>query len=90
MLAAIKSSGSITIYSFEYLVNPDRRTSVMLRDVNGSKLINYYTASTQITAFKTSKDFLIVGCATCDKYGWIKLYSPEKIRLIKDIPGSIE
>ena len=86
MLAAIKSSGAITIYSFESAINPDSRISVMVRD--DSKR-SFLLASTQITAFETSKDFLIVGCATCDNNaGWLKLYSPEKIRLFKGIPGS--
>ena len=32
MLAAIKSSGAITIYSFESAINPESRISVMARD----------------------------------------------------------
>ena len=52
-------------------------------------LETYLMSSAKITAFEATKNFLVVGCATCDSNkGWLKFYNPRNAKLIKGIPGS--
>ena len=74
MLAAIKTPGAITIYSFESAINAQDSKGVMSRDETSQ---SFLFQSTLLTTFVTSKDFLVVGCATCDSgKGWLRIYSP--------------
>ena len=48
-----------------------------------------FLSTTVITTFVTSRNFLIIGCATCDNgNGWLYLYNPLTLKLLKGIPGT--
>ena len=60
----------------------------MTKDFDSTKE-SYLIAQTEITSFIASREFLIVGCATCNNdQGWIRFYNPESIKIIKGIPGT--
>ena len=47
-----------------------------------------FLSSTVITTFVASRNFLLIGCATCDNNnGWLYLYNPLTLKLLKGIPG---
>ena len=86
MLGAIRTSGAITIHPFDFTIDPDEMLGVMTKDDNSQ---SYLLPSTEISVFKTSKEFLVVGCATCNKnQGWLRFYNPRNIKLLKGLPGN--
>ena len=47
-----------------------------------------FVADADLTVFKVTSKFLIVGCALCDEgQGWIRIYNPETVRLLKLFKG---
>ena len=86
MLGAIRSPGAITIHPFSFTIDTSIQEGVMEKD---DSLETYLMSSAKITAFEATKNFLVVGCATCDgNKGWLKFYNPRNAKLIKGIPGS--
>lgn len=86
MLGAIKSPGAITIHPFSFSVDFGSRIGVMEK-VESVEVFLYPTV--EISVFKTTPNFLIVGCATCnDNKGWLRFYNPRNTKLLKGLPGT--
>ena len=85
MIAAVKTSGAITIYGFSMAINWDERKGSMNRDDSRR---SFLIGSTEIDAFSTTKDLLIVSCAQCDNgVGYLRIYAADTKVLLKGIPG---
>lgn len=86
MLAAIKSSGAITLQAFEEAINYENWQGTMA-PIEGTA--SYLLQSTVITQFKTTEKLLVVGCATCNNNeGEIRIYNPASMKIIKGYVGS--
>ena len=85
MLGAIRSPGAITIHPFSFTIDTSIQEGAMEKDTS---VETYLMSSAMISAFETTQNFLVVGCATCDNdKGWLKFYNPRNAKLIKGIPG---
>lgn len=50
---------------------------------------SYLFSTTIVSTFESTRDFLVIGCATCENgKGWLKFYNPATIKLLKGIPGT--
>ena len=85
MLGAIKSPGAITVHPFSFTIDTSIQEGVMVKD---ESVEAYLMSSAKISAFETTQNFLVVGCATCDNnQGWLKFYNPRNAKLIKGYRG---
>ena len=64
MLGAIRTTGSISIYSFDMAINYVDRVGGLTR-IESSPSPTTLIATSVITSFKTSREYLFVGCASC-------------------------
>ena len=86
MVAAIRTPGAVTLYNFDMAINYESQVGDMRRNEGN---VAYLVSSTVITAFETDRELLVVGCATCDSNnGWLRIYNPQSMQLLKGIPGS--
>ena len=86
MLGAIRSPGAITIHPFSFTIDTSIQEGVMDMD---DSVETYLKSTAKISAFETTSNFLVVGCATCENnVGWLKFYNPRNTKLVKGIPGS--
>ena len=62
MFGVVQSSGAVTVYPF--------KTAIIAAEYRGSvarvsNLGKSFVSSTIVTSFLASKNFIVVGCATC-------------------------
>ena len=86
MIASIKSQGALTLYLFEADIQPSgtNPSGVMNRQSDSS----FYLASDVFTSFKTTSNFLVVGCPTCQSNnGYLFLHSLPNLKKKKGVAG---
>ena len=85
MLAAIKTSGAITLYGFDVAINYENYQGGITRDNSNQ---SFLLPTTVLTAFETSSELLVIGCPTCENGGGeLRVYNPQTLKLLKGVPG---